>query len=85
MDYTEAVFVEFNPSIVSYERILVKWRGLAEPYPTKRQYRSAVWYMNPAQEAVARQFCQGMEFVDVEPATKFYMAEDRHQNFLARL
>lgn len=84
-DYTEAVFVEFNPSIVSYEQILLKWRRLAEPYPTKRQYRSAVWYMSSAQEAVARQFCQGTEFVDVEPVTKFFMAEDRHQNFLARL
>jgi peptide methionine sulfoxide reductase MsrA len=85
MDYTEAVLVEFNPSVVSFEQILGKWKTLGEPYPANRQYRSAVWYTNADQEEVARQFCQGIEYVDVEPATKFYLAEKRHQNFLARL
>mmetsp|Transcript_14501 Transcript_14501/g.24017 ORF Transcript_14501/g.24017 Transcript_14501/m.24017 type:complete len:110 (+) Transcript_14501:277-606(+) len=85
MDYTEAVLVEFNPSIVSLEQILNKWKRLADPYPSKRQYRSAVWFLNAKQEEVAKEFCHGMEYVDVEPATKFYMAEERHQNFLARL
>ena len=85
MDHTEAVFIEYSPSIVTYEQILEKWRKLADPYPTTRQYRTAVWYLNSAQEATARLFCQDMEHVDVEPATKFYVAEERHQNFLARL
>lgn len=85
MDHTEAVFIEYNPSIVTYEQILDKWRKLGDPYPTKRQYRTAVWYLNSAQEATARLFCQGIVYVDVEPATKFYVAEERHQNFLARL
>jgi peptide methionine sulfoxide reductase MsrA len=85
MDYTEAVLVEFNPSMVSYEQILAKWKRLGDPYPSKLQYRSAVWYMNAKQETAAKDFCQGIEYVDVEPVTKFYMAEERHQNFLARL
>ena len=84
-DYTESVFVEFDPRQVSYEMILRKWRSISEPYPSKRQYRSAVFYANKEQERIARDFCKNMDYVDVEPVTKFYMAEERHQNFLARL
>lgn len=85
MDYTEAILVEYDPKIVSYRQILQKWRKLGEPYPAKRQYRSAIFCLNAEQEAIASDFCDGLEFVDIEPVTKFYMAEERHQNFLARM
>jgi len=85
MDYTEALFVEYDPKVVSYRDILEKWKQQGQPYPTKTQYRWAVFYLNEEQEQVAKEFCQKMDHVDVEPVTKFYMAEERHQNFLARM
>ena len=84
-DFTESVFIEFDPSQVSYAAILNKWKLISTPYETTRQYRTAVFYLSEEQKEVARIMCDGMSHVDVEPATKFFMAEERHQNFLARL
>ena len=84
-DYTESVLIEFDKNLIDYQSILQKWKSMSDPYPTKVQYRTAVFYLNEEQERIARQICQGMEHVDVEPVTKFFMAEDRHQDFLARL
>lgn len=84
-DYTESVFVEYDPSQVSYETVLKKWKSMIDPYPSDRQYRTAVFYLDEYQKKIARSICQNKEYVDVEPATKLFMAEERHQNFLARL
>lgn len=84
-DYTESLLVEFDPSVVSYQQILAKWKSLSSPYPSKKQYRTAVFFLGAKQEETAKELCAGMKDVDVEPATQFYMAEERHQHFLARL
>jgi peptide-methionine (S)-S-oxide reductase len=84
-DYTESVLVEFDTNLITYEMILNKWKSITNPYPAQRQYRTAVFYSSEEQETVARQVCQDMEHVDIEPVTRFYMAEARHQDFLARL
>lgn len=86
-DHTESVLVEFDPNLISYQSILQKWKSLSDPYPgADRQYRTAVFFRNADQEAIAREVCSGKEDrVDVEPITRFYLAEARHQNFLARL
>lgn len=84
-DHTESVLVEFDKRLLSYQSILQKWKMLSNPYPTKRQYRTAVFFFNEEQETIAREICNGMEHVDIEHVTKFYMAETRHQDFMARL
>jgi peptide-methionine (S)-S-oxide reductase len=84
-DHTESVLIEFEANIVSYQSILQKWKALSDPYPTKRQYRTAVFFFNDEQEKIAREICQGMEHVAIEPVTKFFMGEARHQDFMARL
>lgn len=84
-DYTESLLIEFDKNIIDYQTILENWKSISTPYPTKLQYRTAVFYLGGSQEEIARQVCAGMEHVDVEPATKFFMAEARHQDFLARL
>jgi len=84
-DYTEALLIEFDPTVTSYESILKLWRELHTPYPNKRQYRSAIMYLNDEQEKIAREFCKGEKYVDVEPATKFFMAEEYHQNYLNKM
>jgi peptide methionine sulfoxide reductase MsrA len=84
-DHTESVLIEFDRKLIDYERVLRKWKDLSSPYPTKRQYRTAVFFLNQEQEQVAHQVAGTMEHVDIEHATKFWMAEQRHQDFLARL
>lgn len=83
-DYTEAVLVEFNPSIISYSEVLKKWKTMSAPYPTKRQYRHAILCTSDEQLRLAQEFCLNMEHVDVEPVTKFYRAEEWHQHFLTK-
>ena len=84
-DHTESYLVEFDKQYLSYESILEKWKQISSPYPTKRQYRTAIFFTNKEQEATAQALAGDMADVDIEPATKFYMAETRHQNFLDRL
>lgn len=84
-DHTESVLIEYDPTEVSYRDILQKWKSFGDPFPTKTQYRSAIFFLNKEQEQIAKEFCQNMKYVDIEPATKFYMAEQRHQDFLDRL
>ena len=84
-DYTEALLIEYDPAVVSYLDILKLWRGMHTPYPSKRQYRSAVMTLNEEQQKIAEEFCASEKYVDVEPATRFYMAEDYHQNYLKKM
>jgi peptide-methionine (S)-S-oxide reductase len=84
-DHTESVLIEFDKNLIDYETVLHKWKEISTPYPTKLQYRTAIFFLNKQQEEVARQVAGNMEHVDIEQATKFWMAESHHQNFLARL
>jgi peptide methionine sulfoxide reductase MsrA len=86
LDHTEAVLVEFDPTATDFCQILQEWKRLVgTPYPAmKRQYRNALFYLSEQQKEVCTEVGSAMDNVDVEPATKFYMAEDYHQNFYAR-
>ena len=56
-DHTEALRVTFDPRIVSYEQILLKFWEEHDPMPfafTGFQYRSALWHHTPTQEAVIK-------------------------------
>lgn len=83
-DHTESYLVEFDRKLITYEIILEKWRLISSPYPAGRQYRTAISPANSKQEAAARSVAD-MENIAIEPMTWFYMAEERHQNFLDRL
>ena len=86
-DYTEALLVEYDTSQTNLVEILNEWKHQASPYPTKCQYRTALWYLNEEQELQMKKYVANMsggKYVDVEPATQFFMAEEYHQNFLAK-
>ena len=54
-DHTEALRVEFDPTRVSYEELVLKFWREHDPMPFAMagyQYRSAVWYHTPHQQAV---------------------------------
>lgn len=102
-DHTEAVLIEYDPKIMSYEKLLRMYCYMnRRPYlqmkstrPFRTQYRSAIWYMDKWQKltaidtvATSALLPEGsqdkMVYVDVEPATRFYRAEDCHQNIMSK-
>ena len=90
-DYSEALWIEYDPNQISYEQLLQYWVRMHNPTNTKSkcQYRAAVWYLSDKQQKQARTFLQDLEqrlgkpvTSSVEPATTFYRAEEYHQNFI---
>lgn len=93
--HAEAVRVIYDPERVSYERLLyVFWRNI-DPLAEDRQfcdvgsqYRSAVFYHNPAQKAAAEQSRERLQGrfdrpieTEIVAAGPFYKAEAYHQNY----
>ena len=96
--HAEAVEVTYDPDRVSYEELLrVFW---AEHDPTQKnrqgwdvgsQYRSAIFFHSPEQEAAARASQEEAQRAYERPivtelvaAPEFYEAEDYHQQYLEK-
>lgn len=98
--YAEAVEVEFDPSKVSYEELLKVFWENHDPTQVNRQgpdwgtqYRSAIFYHSPEQQAQAEASKQALDkshryskpiATQVAPAPTFYPAEDYHQQYLEK-
>lgn len=95
--HAEAVLVRFDPTRVSYEQILRRFFEIHDPTQLNRQgpdwgeqYRSAVFYENAEQKAVAQKLVARLKelgykvVTQIEPAGPFYAAEDYHQDFTRR-
>jgi peptide-methionine (S)-S-oxide reductase len=98
--HAEVVEVTYDPARVSYEDLLrVFWEN-HNPTTLNRQgwdigtqYRSAIYFHNATQEAAARASKEQLEsngkyrkpiVTEVTPASKFYIAEDYHQQYLEK-
>jgi peptide-methionine (S)-S-oxide reductase len=98
--HAEAVEVEYDPANVSYEDLLrVFWEN-HDPTQVDRQgpdigtqYRSAIFFHTPEQEAAALASKQRLEksgrfrraiATQIVPAVTFYPAEDYHQQYLEK-
>jgi peptide-methionine (S)-S-oxide reductase len=98
--HAESIRIEFDPSRVSYDRLLdVFWRE-HDPTTLNRQgwdvgtqYRSAIFYHSPAQQAAAMASKQRLEksakygkpiVTQIVPAGPFYRAEDYHQRYFEK-
>ncbi|MEM6395738.1 MAG: peptide-methionine (S)-S-oxide reductase MsrA [Bacteroidota bacterium] len=95
--HAEAIVVYYDPEAVSYETLLDVFFVAHDPTQLNRQgpdigpqYRSAIFYLSPEQEAAARAKIEKLDksgkysrpvVTQVEPADAFYMAEDYHQNY----
>lgn len=93
--HAEVVQLEFDPSQVSFETLLKVFWAAHDPTTLNRQgpdhgtqYRSVIFYENDAQKAAAEKSKAAAqpEFKDpivtqIVPFTKFYKAEDYHQNY----
>ena len=86
--HAEAVRVEYDPEKIMYEELLTFFFTIHDPTTRNRQgpdigsqYRSAIFFHTPEQEAEARLFIKGKIVTEVEPAGPFYKAEEYHQRY----
>ena len=95
--HAEVVQLSFNPGVISYRDILEIFFSIHDPTTLNRQgndvgaqYRSVIFYHSPEQKRAAEQLIQELAaektFAEpvvtaIEPAGKFYPAEDYHQQY----
>jgi len=98
--HAEAVRVEFDPKAISYGKLLEEFFSMHDPTSKDRQgldighqYRSAIFFHGKRQEKEAREAIGALEktgkywapiVTNVEPAGKFWPAEEYHQKYLAK-
>lgn len=97
LGYLEAVQVYYDPGVITYEQLLnYFWRhidptdGGGQFVDRGPQYRSAIFYQNDEQKQIAEKSKQALErsgklgkpvATDLIKLTKFYPAEEYHQNY----
>jgi peptide-methionine (S)-S-oxide reductase len=93
--HAEVVQLEYDPAEVKFETLLKVFWAAHDPTTLNRQghdvgtqYRSVIFYENEAQKAAAEKSKTAAQpdFKDpivtqIAPLTKFYKAEDYHQNY----
>lgn len=98
--HAEAVRVTFNPELISYQALLEIFFAIHDPTTLNRQgndrgtqYRSAIFYRNPAQRHTAETLIKTLTdeqlydapiVTQIMPATRWYEAESYHQEYFAR-
>lgn len=98
--HAEVCQVTFDPSVVSYERLLEIFWDIHDPTQMNRQgpdvgdnYRSVIFYHSPEQKEAAERSRSALEtsgkydtpvVTAIEPARTFWKAEDYHQFYTLR-
>ena len=98
--HAEAVEVDFDPTKISYDKLLEVFWDNHDPTQLNRQgpdwgtqYRSAIFFHSPEQETAAKASKDTLEksrryskpiVTQIVPATTFYEAEDYHQQYLEK-
>lgn len=95
--HAEACNIVYDPSVISYDELLEAFFLSHDPTQLNRQgndigtqYRSAIFYHNDSQKEKAEYYIDKLTkqliyskpiVTEVEPFTKFYVAEDYHQEY----
>jgi peptide-methionine (S)-S-oxide reductase len=98
--HAEVVQVTFDPEKLSYEQLLDVFWTIHDPTQVNRQgpdygkqYRTAIFFHSPEQEAVAKKSKQALEAsgklrrpvaTEITPAGPFWRAEEYHQRYLEK-
>jgi peptide-methionine (S)-S-oxide reductase len=96
--HAEVVEVTFNPAIISYHDLLEVFWSNHNPTTLNRQgpdvgtqYRSAIFFQSPEQEAVAKASRDAAQakfskpiVTEIVPAPEFWPAEEYHQQYLEK-
>ncbi|MGR9139523.1 peptide-methionine (S)-S-oxide reductase MsrA [Rhizobium leguminosarum] len=99
--HAEAIEIIFDPTRISYREILEFFFQIHDPSTRNRQgndvglsYRSAIFYVTPEQERVAKDtiadvdasgLWPGKVVTEVVPVSDFWEAEPEHQDYLERI
>ncbi len=95
--YVEAIQIRFDPSIISYQKLLDRYWLRIDPTDSGGQfcdrghaYSTAIFYYSASQKKLAENAKHTLEqsgklrqavVTNILPATKFYAAEAYHQNY----
>lgn len=98
--HAEVVQVEYDPTQISYDKLLETFWANHDPTQIDRQgpdvgtqYRSVIFYHSPEQQAAAEKAKSKLENsgkfdesigTQIVPASLFYKAEEYHQKYLAK-
>jgi len=98
--HAEVVQVTFDPEQLNYEKLLEVFWKIHDPTQLNRQgpdfgtqYRSAIFFHSPEQEAVARKSKEQAQasgrfrrpiVTEITAASAFYRAEEYHQRYLEK-
>jgi peptide-methionine (S)-S-oxide reductase len=98
--HAEVVQVTFDPAKVSYDQLLSVFWEIHDPTQVNRQgpdfgsqYRTAIFFHSPEQEAAAKKSLAALEAssrfrrpiaTEIRPAGAFYRAEEYHQKYLQK-
>ncbi|MCE8544544.1 peptide-methionine (S)-S-oxide reductase MsrA [Ruegeria pomeroyi] len=98
--HAEGIEIWFDPTRISYRQLLEFFFQIHDPTTVNRQgndlgtsYRSAIYYVNEAQKAVALDtiadvdasgLWPGKVVTEVEPVGDFWVAEENHQDYLEK-
>ena len=99
--HAEAIEINFDPSVISYRKILEFFFQIHDPSTANRQgndvgmsYRSAIFYVDDQQKATAEDtiadvnasgLWPGKVVTELAPASPFWEAEPEHQDYLERI
>ena len=99
--HAEAIEVVFDPSVLSFRKLLEFFFQVHDPTTSDRQgndrgksYRSAIFYANVEQKRIAEETIEdvdasgkwpGKVVTEVAPLGPFWEAEPEHQDYLERL
>ena len=98
--HAEAVEIEYDPEVTTYKKLLDFFFQIHNPTTLNQQgndkgtsYRSAIFYSNEEEKKEAEDFIKIVNdskrwkdpvVTTLEPLTKFYLAEDYHQDYLQK-
>jgi peptide-methionine (S)-S-oxide reductase len=98
--HAEVVQIEFDPAKVSYEQLVNAFWDIHDPTTLNRQgpdvgtqYRSAIFFYSPEQEAIASRLKAQLQesgkyrrpvVTEITPAGEFWRGEEYHQRYLAK-
>jgi len=98
--HAEVVQVQYDPQTVTYDQLLDAFWNCHNPTTLNRQgpdvgsqYRSAIFYHTPEQQAAAQASKQRLDasgrfgrpiVTEITPAGPFYRAEEYHQQYLEK-
>lgn len=98
--HAEAVEITYDPSILSYKRLLDFFFQIHNPTTLNQQgndrgtsYRSAIFYASEEEKAIAEEMISIVNasgrwadpvVTTLEPLTRFWRAEEEHQDYLVK-